>query len=223
MVKVLRDDLVAEGAPSEAYGLGYTVLCWSRDGVTWQRDTEPFMDRDHTPGTWDHAMAWGQSQLVVGDQAYIHYAGYRWGHKWNRYEDRQIGLATMGRDRYVSRDAGDMAGTLRTPAFILNADDITINASVDGELKVRVLDGNGNPLSGFNWSDFTPIHGDSVSHAALWAGDFAALRGMPIQLEFSMVDAHLYGFDLALPEPSALALFSTGLLGLLTYAWRKRR
>lgn len=34
MLKVLRDDVVAEGAPEGAFGVGYTVLAWSRDTET---------------------------------------------------------------------------------------------------------------------------------------------------------------------------------------------
>lgn len=37
LAKVLRDDLPAEpGGPTA--GIGYTVLTWTRDGRTWQRD-----------------------------------------------------------------------------------------------------------------------------------------------------------------------------------------
>ena len=32
MVKVLRDDLVAEGTQENSYGLGWTTLAWMRDG-----------------------------------------------------------------------------------------------------------------------------------------------------------------------------------------------
>jgi hypothetical protein len=223
-LKVLRDDVTAEGAPAGAYGIGYTVLAWSRDGLNWTRDTQPFIDRDYTPGTWDHAMAWGDSQLVVGDQTYVYYGGYAWGHKYNRYTDREIGLAVMGRDRYVSRDAGVTTGTLGTPVFVSGANDITINAMVNGSLNVRVLDQNGQPLPGFGWDDFSTIHGDSVSHAAHWAQAFSTLAGTPIKLEFYLTNGQLYGFDLIpVPEPSALMLAATGLLGLLAYAWRKWR
>ncbi|MCH5374438.1 MAG: hypothetical protein JJ992_10695, partial [Planctomycetes bacterium] len=33
MVKVLRDDLVAEGVPAGAYGVGYTSLAWTRQAM----------------------------------------------------------------------------------------------------------------------------------------------------------------------------------------------
>jgi hypothetical protein len=51
----------------KAAGLGYTVLAWSRDGETWERDYEPFIPNNSLPGSWDHAMAWGDEQIQVGD------------------------------------------------------------------------------------------------------------------------------------------------------------
>src|SRR5687768_10203291 len=105
LVKVLRDDLPADPG-GEVNGIGYTTLAWSRDGRTWQRDREPFFDRDPSPGTWDHAMAWIDCQLPVGDEVYLYYGGYARGHKVERFAERQIGLARMPRDRYVARVAG---------------------------------------------------------------------------------------------------------------------
>ncbi|MFV2069801.1 MAG: type I restriction-modification enzyme R subunit C-terminal domain-containing protein, partial [Pirellulales bacterium] len=197
LLKVLRDDVNAEGAPAGAYGTGYTVLTWSRDGVTWQRDTEPFINRSPTPGEWDHAMAWGDSQLIVGDKTYLYYGGYKWGHKSG---ERVIGLATIGMDRYVAREAGSTPGTLVTPVFVTQEDGVTVNAKVDGMLRIRVLDEYGAPLPGFDWSDFTTISGDSIDFMAQWTGDFSTLDGVPIALEFNMSDTQLYGFTLV-PSP----------------------
>jgi hypothetical protein len=222
LLKVLRDDIVAEGAPTETPpgalpapvgGIGYTVLTWSRDGVHWERDSEPFLDRSPIAGDWDHAMAWGDSQLTVGDQTYVYYAGYRWGHKWDRYHDRQIGMATMTKDRYVSRDAGDAQGTLLTSLFTMSGNGLSVNADVRGSLDMRILDADGSPLAGFGWSDFQTIHGDSIAHAAKWAGDLSGLKGAPVQLEFRLVDGSLYGFEItSVPEPSAMTMLCT--LGL---------
>ena len=116
LVKVLRDDLNCEpgktakelhDAKRSFAGLGYTVLARSNDGETWKRDTEPFLDRNSQPGTWDRAMTWGDCQVLVGDCVYMYYGGYRWGHKADRFTERQIGFAHMPRDRYVALSAGD--------------------------------------------------------------------------------------------------------------------
>jgi len=199
MLKVLRDDLVVEGAPEGAYGLGYTVLAWSRDGEHWERDRTPFLDRNATVGAWDHAMTWGDCQLVVGDETYIYYGGYQWGHKWERFTQRQIGLARMKRDRYVARRAGEAPGVLRTPLFVFDEPKhrLLVNADVHGDLRVRVLDAAGEALPGFDWEDCEAVRGDSLAHVVRWTCPQKDLRGRPIRFEFALRRGDLYGFEFA--------------------------
>ena len=90
MLKVLRDDLPHEPG-GEIRGIGYTALAWTWDGRRWERDRLPFLDRNPEPGSWDCAMTWIDSQLIVGDQIYLYYGGYARGHKVNRHQERQIG------------------------------------------------------------------------------------------------------------------------------------
>ncbi|MBI4581532.1 MAG: hypothetical protein HY718_17670, partial [Planctomycetes bacterium] len=176
MVKVLRDDLNCEPDKTAAElhdssrpfgGIGYTVLAWSHDGEHWKRDTEPFLQRNPQPGTWDRAMTWADDQLIVGDYTYIYYGGYRWGHKAERFTGRQIGFAHMPRDRYVGFAAGAADGRLLTRTANLGASVLTVNARIDpadGELKVRVLGDTGQPYPGFDWDDTAAIKGDRVDH-----------------------------------------------------------
>ena len=222
MAKVLHDNWTASDVPAGAFGVGYTSLVWSRDGVHWTRDETPFFEGDPDPNAWDHAHAWGDFQLDMGDETYMYYGGYQYGHKYDPRNTRHIGMVKLERDRYVSRDADAQGGTMVTPVFVTDEDGVTVNASVDGELRIRVLDENGSPLPGFGWSDFSVIEGDSLTHAAQWSGDFAVLGGTPIQLEFSLVDGQLYGFTLV-PEPSSLVLLVVGGLGTLVLVWWKRR
>jgi len=81
MLKELRDDLTASGLPQtvyvpfphleeenrkqRVYGMGYTVLMWTRDGKTWHRDryTDKFLEPDPNPQAWDHAHAWINSEI----------------------------------------------------------------------------------------------------------------------------------------------------------------
>jgi len=202
LVKILRDDLNATPGKSgkemgdldrKAAGLGYTVLAWSRDGETWQRDYEPFIPNDPVLGSWDHAMAWADEQLVVGDETFVYYAGYARGHKVARFDERQIGLARMPRDRYVSRDADLNVGRLLTKPIMLNASSLTVNANVVGSMRVRLLTADGKPKRGFDWVD---LHGDAVAHKVAWKADFGSLGGEPVRLVFELKDAQLFGFDL---------------------------
>ena len=191
MVKNLHDDWKADGCPAEAFGIGSTSLAWTRDGLTWVRDREVFFAPDPQPGTWDHAHAWINKQLPVGDEIYLYYGGYKWGHKHNRFEERQIGLVKMLRDRYVARCAGPAGGTLRTPLVVLEGQKLTINARVGDELKVRLLDGQYQPMAGFEW---VTLSGDKLDHTI--AFDQPLPSGQAVCLEFQLRDAQLFGFDL---------------------------
>ncbi len=197
LVKLLRDDLAAAGTPRGSAGIGYTTLAWSRDGRHWQRDRTAYFEPDPKPGAWDHAHAWIDCQTPVGKEVFLYYGGYKNGHKVNRFEERQIGMVRILRDRYVSRDAEASEGVLRTPPVILAAGEMTLNAKVDGRLQVRLLDLDGRPLPGFDVDDHRPIHGDSLAHAVRWPKPLAKVGKKPVRIEFRLENAQLYGFDLA--------------------------
>ncbi|HAZ03734.1 MAG TPA: hypothetical protein DCY97_16420 [Marinilabiliales bacterium] len=203
LVKVLRDDLNATYGKDakgmgelerKAGGIGYTVLAWSHDGRTWERDYEPFIPRNYMPGTFDHAMAWGDEQIIVGDETFIYYGGYERGHKVNRFEERHIGLARMPIDRYVSRDADLInMGTLITKPLIINAESLTVNANVKEMARVRVLDSKHKPLHDYGWINFS---GDSIAHKIAWIKSLKNISGKPVCLEFQLKEAQLFGFNL---------------------------
>ncbi|MBN1343810.1 MAG: hypothetical protein JXQ73_14095 [Phycisphaerae bacterium] len=197
-VRILRDDLPCDpGGPVQ--GIGYTVLGTSRDGQTWRRDREPFMDRNHKPGTWDHAMTWVGTVLPVGDELFIYYGGYARGHKVERYKERQIGLARMKRDRYVSLTAGDESGLLVTRPIVFKGGVLTVNADVakGGSVKVAITDEQGRELTGYAESDCATIAGDHLSAKVAWRGKSAitALAGKPVRLRFGLRSAKLYAFQ----------------------------
>ena len=202
LVKVLRDDLNATPGKTaaemgdldrKAAGLGYTVLAWTRDGRHWQRDDQPFLLNDPDPKRWDHAMAWGDDQMVVGDETDVYYAGYRRGHKVARFDERQFGLAIMPRDRYVAREADLNPGRLVTKPLLLAGSSLTVNAQVVGTLRVRLLDDDFQPLAGFGWCD---LSGDAPAIPVKWARPLSDLTGKAVRLEFQLTAARLFGFDL---------------------------
>jgi hypothetical protein len=193
MVKVLRDDLRAAETPEGAFGIGYTTLAWTRDGRHWVRDAAPFFEPDPKPGAWDHAHAWIDEQVLVDDELRLYYGGYKNGHKMGRTTDRQIGLVTLRRDRYVGRVAGANGGTLRTVPVALGGDKLTVNAEVKGSLEVRLLDPAGKALPGFDYVDFQPVRGDSLDHRLQWKESLKSVQNRPVQIEFRMKEATLFG------------------------------
>ena len=199
MVKVLRDDLKADDPPDppEAYGVGYTTLAWTRDGETWTRDPAHFFDPDPEKGAWDHAHAWIDEQVPVGDKVYLYYGGYARGHKVNRFEERQIGLVTIKWDRYVARAAGPEPGVMRTPPVILSGGAMTLNVDADGgTARVRVVGENGQPLPGFGFEECEPIHEDALAAPVTWERPLRDLAGKTVQLEFMLENARLFGIGI---------------------------
>jgi hypothetical protein len=219
-LRVLRDDMTPEGTPLEAVaannggganlganllgkkggsGMGYTVLTWTRDGETWQRDreTDKFFAPDPKGGAWDHAMAWIGSSVAVGDELLMYYAGYRWGHKYHHSVDRQIGLVKMPRDRYVAREAGKQPGTLTTHPLAFDAQELLLNvAAKNGELRVQLTNPQGDPIPGFQFQDCQPITADAIAVPVKWSRPLSELRGRPVRLEYSLRDAKLFAFEL---------------------------
>ncbi len=196
MVKVLRDDLKADTPPDppDAYGVGYTALAWSRDGETWYRDRAHFFDPDPKKGAWDHAHAWIDEQLPMGDEVYLYYGGYARGHKVNRFEERQIGVLTMPCDRYVARAAGNTPGKIVTPLLLLDGNKLTLNADASkGNIAIRLVDEQGNVIPGFAARKIT---GDGLRLAVPWEKSLKELHNRPVRIEFSLDKASLFTFAL---------------------------
>ena len=133
----------------------------------------------------------------MGDEVYLYYGGYKWGHKWNRTTDRQIGLVKIDRNRYAARESGPDGGILRTPCVELRGNAMSLNVDAkDGEARVQVLDPDGRPLPGFTFTDCKPVRGDSLDAPVQWQRPLTAIEGRPARLEFSLRNARLYAFYL---------------------------
>jgi len=195
MVKVLRDDLKADTPPDppEAYGIGYTTLAWSRNGETWVRDPEPFFQPDPQKGAWDHAHAWIDEQLPVGDEVYLYYGGYARGHKVNRFEERQIGLLKIKQDRYVARTATEGSGEFVTPPLLLDGTKLAVNACADrGTLRIEIRNKAGVPLPGFEFTACAPVTTDTIRQEMRWEHPLEELRGETVLLAFRLEQSSLY-------------------------------
>ena len=210
MVKVLRDDLFSD--PPErlrerggGFGTGYTTLAWTRDGEHWVRDREVFLDRGPTD-SWDRSHAWIDEQLIVGDEVYLYYGGYRSGHKANRFEERQIGLVKMPLDRYVARTSEpDGQAVLTTVPLRVNGrfGRLLVNADCSaGPVAVAVLEGD-RPVPGLGLEECRPVRGDGLRLPVVWgdagrtARALSGLEGRVVRLEFRIRQAHLFAFEFA--------------------------
>ncbi|MCG8586798.1 MAG: hypothetical protein MI757_19005 [Pirellulales bacterium] len=212
MVKVLRDDLRAEGTQENSYGMGWTALAWSRDGRTWVRDREIFFGPDPNPDAWDHAHTWVDEQLVVGDEVYLYYGGYKQGHKMNRFSERQIGLVTMPLDRYVARaPVSEAAATLKTVPFAVDRPiaQFRVNANAaGGSLVAQLVNAEtGKVLPGLGFGDCLPLRADKLRASVDWGPKtqerLQALEDLCVHVEFRMTNARLYAFEFVTPQPGS--------------------
>lgn len=198
MVKVLRDDLKADDPPDppDAYGVGYTALAWSRDGDTWVRDPAHFFDPDPRQGAWDHAHAWIDEQVLVDDEVYLYYGGYARGHKVNRFEERQIGLLRIPRDRYAGYRA-EGRGRIVTPPLRIDAARLALNVdAAGGRVRARLVAPDGSPVPGFDFDDAPPLTGDAVEAAVAWGRPLSELEGGVVRIELEMDNATVFAFYL---------------------------
>ena len=95
----------------------------------------------------------------------------------------------------VVTHAGAGGGSLRTPPVVLAGKGLTVNARIDGELRVRLVDPSGEAIEGFDWSDCRSMQGDLVRHEVQWKEGASTPEGRTVRLEFALREAQLYGFD----------------------------
>jgi hypothetical protein len=143
-------------------------------------------------------------------------------HEWNA-KTAAIGLAKLRLDGYAHLEAGDVTGVMTTKPLVFSGKALGINAAADGgEIRVEILDENGQPIPGLSRDDSDPIVSDSVRHTATWEGgalhDLSRLKGRVVQLRFLMNRARLYSFfliDGGEASPSPAQRVSTALADLV--------
>jgi hypothetical protein len=175
------------------------LIGYSRDGYHWSRPShKPFMGVNESPGAWN----WANSQSICGmpiikkDSLCFYSSGRRLNLE---KKDTQIsaGLYTLRRDGFVSMNA-DGTGSLTTRAIIFSGKYLFINADIfkEGELKVEVLDENGNELNGYGKADCIPMKENSTKYMIRWQGhdNISEFQNKPVHFRFLLKKGELYSF-----------------------------
>lgn len=81
-----------------------------------------------------------------------------------------------------------------TKPLVFEGNELSINfaTSVAGYVRIRLLDGEGNALEGY---DSGKLFGDSVDRVVDFERPLAALSGKAVRMEISMKDAEFYAFQ----------------------------
>ena len=197
-------------------------LVASRDGINWRRlgGRQPFLGLGD-PGNFDAGMAYIATPVIAGNEIRIYYGGFNTRHS---YRDLRgiatdfmppgakpaagIGMARLPLDGFVSVDAGPNPGTLTTRPLTFTGRQLYLNAQfsakqsagMDDEslISVELLDGSGQPISGYTLSEAIPISGDGLEFGkqVTWQDKpgVAALQHLPVQLRFHLRNVKLYAF-----------------------------
>ncbi|MAV38432.1 MAG: hypothetical protein CMJ59_23590 [Planctomycetaceae bacterium] len=205
----LRIGLLTVFSHDPDYCRGAVQLTYSRDGRNWHRAANRaiFLPLSQ-PGSFD----WGaiyplQAPLVVDDEIWIYYTGYGVDHHHQPPPNMTgfrngIGLAKLRLDGFVSVDAGTTEGTLTTRRFVFSGNQLVVNTDAQaGQMRIAILDADGEPLSGFGKHDCDMVQVDRIRQTITWNGvsDLAQVAGTPVKLRFYLRDAKLFSFLFSRP------------------------
>ena len=191
--------------PSDTLDIRLVV---SRDGIHW---TYPEQGKSFIAlggaGEFDcGSLYMGQGLLRVGKELWQYYGGSRLSHAAGELEmvtkpgnGRTYSRVVSRMDGYVSVEAGSEVGEIITPPLIFEGNVLLLNVNVrlGGEVRVALLDENGQPIAQRGLDDCIAIHGDHVNTMVMWksSGDVAKRVGVPTRLQIRLENAGLYAFQ----------------------------
>ncbi|MCC6491108.1 MAG: hypothetical protein IT364_26710 [Candidatus Hydrogenedentes bacterium] len=180
----------------------------SRDGIhwSWPERGRPFIALG-AAGSFDSGSLYmGQGLLRVGDEIWQYYSGSPLKHNEAELdalaipENKRVFSRAVNRlDGFVSAEAGEMEGRFVTPLLIFTGRSLHLNVktSPGGDVRVGILDSEGQTIDGHGTQDCEAITGDHVDIPVAWknASDLAKFAVQPVKLEFLMKDANLFAFQ----------------------------
>ena len=179
------------------------LVGFSRDGFHWDRASRtPFLPVSDDPQAWNAAnvQSVGGGCVVVGDRLYFYCSGRAQAYRG----DVTTGLATMRRDGFASMDAGAGEGALTTRPVKFSGKYLFVNvAAANGDLRVEVLDQQGQTIAPFTKENCTAIRADKVTQRVEWKGaeDLSAIAGQAVKFRFHLTRGALHAFWVS-PETS---------------------
>ena len=184
----------------------HTELVVSSDGKSWQRpDRDALFIPPGAAGTWDECHSLAGRPFVHDDKIWIYYTGCgRNSPTPGATEPEQIGewsidtgLATLRLDGFASLHAEGTGELLTRPFELAGRELITNVDGGDGEVRLALLDANGETVSGYGMDESKAIRGDHLRAPAVWQNnpDVSGLGGKTVQLRICLKNADLYSIS----------------------------
>jgi len=94
-------------------------------------------------------------------------------------------------------DADDKGGTLTTRLVKFKGRHLFVNVdNTEGDLRVEVLDEEGEVIEPFSRSNCVPVSADKTLAPVRWKGaaDLSGVSGKPVRFRFRLTNGRLYAF-----------------------------
>jgi len=177
-------------------------LAFSSDGRRWERvqPRELFLTRG-SPGEFDAGMVvTANSPVIFHDEMRFYYGGIKNNHNEATPNDvalDAIGMASVPMDRLygVTTSSHKEPGFVLTRLMALNGTALELNARIEGQIKVALLDVEGKPIPGYDYGDCKPLKGDNVRHRVAW-GAKKLPEHKALRIKLQMEGATLYAMYL---------------------------
>lgn len=193
----------------EDFGMLEVQLAVSRDGVKWQRPERVAYIPNGLADEWDRWYTVSAPGLVKrGNYVYQYYYSSGQFHDGAmlrpEYEKVAKQLGGVGDvkqrlDGYVSADADEQGGWLKTPPLTFRGNRLRLNIDTGtmGTAFVELQDQDCKPIPGFTFEDCEEIGGNFINQSVYWKGkaDVSLLASKVIRIHIKMKRGKLFGFQ----------------------------
>ncbi len=196
-----------DGAPNANYqgqkvGPVETEFAGSRDGITWHRyDRTAYASPMMASPEKRNMLYMGPGLVVMGDEIWQYANEFESQHgdeaAREKKQDGVIVRYVQRVDGFVSLTAGNTEGTARSMPVKVTGEKMLLNVDTGalGEIRIGLLDENGNAIEGFSLADCVPIQINATGAPVVWStGGLAKLKGRTVALKFQMRRTKLYSF-----------------------------